>query len=220
MKYTYMILAGAISTSLAMTGCTTNPYTGENQGSRAGYGAAAGAAGGAALGAILGGKDRGKSALIGAGAGALAGAGAGYYMDRQQAKLREQLQGTGVSVTRNGDNLILNMPGNITFAFGRAEINSNFYSVLNSVVQVLREFDKTAIQVAGHTDSVGSDQANLQLSQDRAQSVANYLVSQGVNPARVSATGYGKTRPVADNSTENGRAANRRVELTLIPQGG
>lgn len=222
MKHLHSYLtAGAISLSLMIAGCTTNPYTGERQGSKTGYGAAIGAASAGALGYILA-SDKGRhnkrnTALIAAGVGAIAGGGVGYYMDRQEAKVREQLQGTGVGVTRVGDNLILNMPGNITFAFGRDEINSGFYGVLNSVVQVLKEYDKTQIEVAGHTDSVGSDEANLALSQRRARSVADYLASQGVAPIRIQTIGYGEARPLASNDTDQGRQANRRVELVLIP---
>lgn len=215
------LIAGGLALSLIATGCTTDPYTGERQGSRTGYGAAIGAATAGALGYFIA-SDKGRhnkrnTALIAAGVGALAGGAVGNYMDRQESKVRQQLQGTGVSVTRVGDNLILNMPGNITFAFGRDEINSNFYPVLNSVVLVLKEYDKTQIEVAGHTDSVGSDEANLALSQRRAGSVANYLSSQGVAPIRIQTIGYGEARPLASNDTDQGREANRRVELVLIP---
>ncbi|HVY82809.1 MAG TPA: OmpA family protein [Steroidobacteraceae bacterium] len=138
-------------------------------------------------------------------------------MDRQEAKLREQLRGTGVSVTRQGDNIVLNMPGNITFATGSADLNSSFFGVLDSVALVLKEYDKTIIDVAGHTDSVGSDQTNQALSERRANTVGQYLRSKGIQENRIATIGYGKSRPIASNDTPDGRQQNRRVELTLTP---
>jgi len=201
-----------------LAGCTTiNPYTRETQVSKAAIGAGVGAAGGAAIGALSGSHDRGKRAMIGAGIGALAGGSVGYYMDVQEAKLRQRLEGTGVSVTRVGQNIVLNMPGNVTFEVDRAEIRPQFFDVLSSVAVVLAEYDKTLVDVAGHTDSTGSDSYNQALSQRRAQAVASYLQAQGVAPVRLQVEGYGEMRPIADNSTEQGRAANRRVEITLVP---
>jgi outer membrane protein OmpA-like peptidoglycan-associated protein len=202
--------------------CTTDPYTGERQVSRtaigAGAGAAAGAAGGAAIGAIAGGgKGAWKGAAIGAGVGTLSGAAVGGYMDYQESKLRKELAGTGVSVTRVGDEIVLNMPGNVTFDTDRAEIRPDFYPVLNSVVKVLKEYDKTLIAVSGFTDSTGSDQHNLELSQRRADAVGGYLKGQGLNPARVQAQGFGEQQPIASNDTPSGRQENRRVELRLMP---
>ncbi|MFQ5564417.1 MAG: OmpA family protein [Parvularculaceae bacterium] len=212
------ILLGAVAAFAV--GCTTNPYTGEQRPSRTvtsgAGGAAAGAAAGAIVGAIVGG-NAGKGAAIGAASGAAIGVGIGVYQDRQQAKLRERLANSGVSVTRAGDNIILNMPSNITFAVDQSDITPGFYETLNSVSIVLNEFDKTTVSVYGHTDSTGSEAYNQQLSQRRALSVANYLAAQGVNPGRLQAIGYGENRPVADNSTEAGRAANRRVEIVIDP---
>ncbi len=204
------VCAGAI----VLAGCTTNPFTGEEKMSYTGKGALIGAAGGGAIGAISGGK---KSALIGAGIGALAGGAVGYYMDRQEEKLRQQLRGTGVSVTRDGDNIHLNMPGNITFATNSADINGSFYPVLNSVTLVVSEYDKTLIQVAGYTDSTGSSQYNQALSERRARSVSNYFVAREITPARVQTFGMGESDPIATNSTPQGRQQNRRVELVLVP---
>jgi outer membrane protein OmpA-like peptidoglycan-associated protein len=210
--------AGLVSiAAFVMSACTTvNPYTREQQTSKATKGAAIGAAAGAVAGLLTKG-DKLENALIGAGVGALAGGGVGYYMDVQEAKLRQRLEGTGVSVTRMGDNITLNMPSNITFALNSADLNAQFFTVLDGVNMVLKEYDKTVIEVAGHTDSSGSDQYNQTLSERRAQSVAGYLGSHGVKQQRLITVGAGESRPVASNDTEQGRASNRRVELTIVP---
>ncbi len=202
-----------------VVGCTTtDPYTGEQKTSNTAKGATVGAVAGAVVGAASSSKsDRKKGALIGAAAGGAIGGGIGNYMDRQEAALRNRLQGSGVQVRREGDNLYLVMPGNITFATGRAEIRADFYEVLNSVALVLKEFNQTAIKVSGHTDSTGSDDLNQRLSEDRANSVRSYLVSQQVASGRIQAYGYGPRYPIASNSSESGRQANRRVELELVP---
>ncbi|MEM9529391.1 MAG: OmpA family protein [Pseudomonadota bacterium] len=202
------------------SGCTTiNPYTREDQTAKATKGAAIGAAAGAVAGILSGddSRERRKRALIGAGVGALAGGSIGYYMDVQEAKLRQQLEGTGVSVTRAGDQIVLNMPGHITFDVDRAALRPEFSSVLDSVTLVLDEYDQTLIEVVGHTDSTGSDRYNQLLSERRAESVAGYLMRGGVLPRRVASAGYGEDYPVASNASSSGRAANRRVELTLVP---
>ncbi|MEX0730295.1 MAG: OmpA family protein [Aquisalimonadaceae bacterium] len=138
-------------------------------------------------------------------------------MDRQEAELREKLQGTGVSVTRSGDDIILNMPGNITFAVNSADLRSDFFEVLDSVAIVAERFDKTLVEVTGHTDSTGAASYNQQLSERRAQTVGRYLQGRGVDGRRVATAGYGEDYPIADNGTSAGRDANRRVELTLVP---
>lgn len=210
----------ALGTALILPACqTTDPYTGEQKTSNTTKGAAIGAAAGVAIGLITGddSSERKKRALILGAAGGLAGGAVGNYMDKQEAKLREQLQGTGVSVTRSGDNIILNMPGNITFATNSADINASFYPVLNSVALVLKEYDKTVVDVAGHADSVGSEESNLALSQRRATSVTAYLSNQGISSQRLIAVGYGESRPIASNDTPEGRSQNRRVEITLVP---
>ncbi len=209
------LFAALLALALAITGCTTNPYTGEEEASNKAKGAGIGAAAGALIGALAGGSRR--SVLIGAGVGALTGLGVGAYMDKQEDKLRAQLQGTGVSVTRSGNNIILNMPGNITFAFGSSNINADFYQILNSVALVVNEFEKTYIDITGHTDSVGAAAFNQQLSEKRASSVARYLESQQVLPQRIITSGMGLEAPVASNDTPEGRAQNRRVELMLTP---
>jgi outer membrane protein OmpA-like peptidoglycan-associated protein len=198
---------------------TTNPYTGEQQMSNTAGGALIGAGLGALGGLAVGGGGHGKrnAALIGAGIGALAGGAIGNYMDSQEAELRAQLQNTGVSVTRQGDRIILNMPSNITFPTDQYQVLPPFYPTLNSVAIVLKKFNKTLIDINGYTDSTGSLQHNQQLSQQRADSVLNFLGSQGVDPRRMSAMGYGPSQPIASNATPEGRAQNRRVEVSISP---
>lgn len=213
-----LLILGAVAAMVV--GCTTNPYTGERRAGRAVTSGAGGAAAGAAAGAIGGaiaGRP-GKGAAIGAAAGAAIGVGIGVYQDRQQAKLRERLLNSGVQVQRDGDNLILLMPSDITFAVNQSDINPGFYETLNSVAIVLDEFDKTTISVYGHADSTGPEDYNMQLSQRRAQSVSSYLAGQGVAPSRLQAIGFGESRPIADNGSEAGRAANRRVEIVIDPR--
>lgn len=210
----------ALGTGVLVAGCMTyDPYTGEQEVSKTTKGAAIGAGVGVAVGLITGdsSSERKKRALLLGAAGGLAGGAVGNYMDRQEAKLRAQLQGTGVSVTRSGDNIILNMPGNVTFQTNSSDINAGFYQVLNSVSLVLKEFDKTVVDVAGHADSVGADDANMALSQRRASSVSSYLGAQGIDAQRLITVGYGETRPIASNDTPEGRQLNRRVEITLLP---
>ena len=214
------LIASLAGLAILAAGCKTlDPYTGEEKTSNATKGALIGATAGAVAGLISGDDavERRQHAMIGAGVGALAGGSVGYYMDKEEMKLRQELEGTGVSVTRDGDNITLNLPGNVTFATDSADLNAGFYDVLNSVSKVLSEFDKTVIEVAGHTDSTGSDVYNQTLSERRATSVALYLRSQKVIPERLITVGLGESHPVADNSTVDGRQANRRVELTLVP---
>ncbi|PZQ43367.1 OmpA family protein [Ectopseudomonas oleovorans] len=211
-----LIAATALMALLA--GCTTNPYTGESQAGKAGIYGGIGAATGAVIGAATSSKkDRTKGALIGAAVGGAAGGGYGYYVDTQEAKLRQTLQGTGVQVQRNGDDLKLIMPGNITFASNSADISSSFYPTLNSLVLVFKEFNKNGVNIVGHTDNTGSLELNQSLSQRRAQSVANYLTANGVPGQRISAYGAGPSQPIASNATDAGRAQNRRVEINLRP---
>lgn len=204
---------------LAFVGCaSTDPYTGEKKTSNAGKGAGIGALAGAVIGAAASDKeDRGRGALAGAVVGGAIGGGVGHYMDKQETALRNRLQGTGVQVSRQGDNLNLIMPGNITFATNQSAIRADFYDVLNSVVLVLKEYSKTTVLIGGYTDSTGSLALNQRLSEERANSVRSYFASQGVSSGRLEATGYGPSYPVASNATEQGRQANRRVEIKLIP---
>lgn len=206
--------------TLALSGCTTDPYTGEQKLSNtvggAGIGAGVGALGGYLVGEATG-ADSGRAALIGAGIGAIGGGGIGAYMDNQEAELRRQLQGTGVSVTRRGERIVLNMPSNITFPTDGDQIRGEFYPVLNSVAIVLAKYDRSIVDVDGHTDSQGSDGYNLDLSRRRAESVADYLAAQRIDGRRLNVQGFGESRPVADNGSDYGRAENRRVEVSISP---
>ena len=217
MKKRIFMIAALVSGAMAVSGCTTNPYTGEREAGKAGIGAGLGSLVGAGIGALSSSNhDRGKGALIGAAAGAAVG-GVGYYMDAQEAKLRQKMQGTGVSVTRNGDNIVLNMPNNVTFDSSSSTLKPAGANTLVGVAMVLKEYEKTAVNVVGYTDSTGSQQLNMKLSQQRADSVASSLIIQGVAAARVRTSGMGPANPIASNSTEEGKAQNRRVEITLSP---
>ena len=214
-KLGILVLSGSF-----LAACTTtNPYTGETQVSKTASGATIGAVAGALGGLMVGGSSRAQrnAVLIGAGVGALGGGLIGNYMDRQEAELRAQLQGTGVSVTRYGDQIRLNMPGNITFNTDQDAVRQQFYPVLNSVAIVLKKFNKSLVDVGGFTDSTGSLQHNQDLSQRRALSVANYLNSQGIDGRRLSVQGYGPANPIASNGTAEGRSQNRRVEIQISP---
>ncbi len=220
MNYRFLIAVGVF---VLATGCETlDPYTGESGTSNSTKGALIGAAAGVVVGLASGDDavDRRQRALIGAGVGALAGGSVGYYMDKQEAKLRAELAGTGVSVTRIGDNITLNMPGNVTFATDSADLNPAFFEVLKSVSKVIKEFEQTVVEVAGHTDSTGSDEHNQALSERRAGSVAQYLQSRNISSQRLITIGLGERMPVANNSNDSGRQANRRVEITMVPLTG
>jgi outer membrane protein OmpA-like peptidoglycan-associated protein len=201
--------------TLLLSACTTNPYTGELQPSKTALGAGTGAILGGIVGAVAAG-DR-KAALIGAGIGALAGGGIGAYMDNQESQLRDDLEGTGVSVSREGDSIVLNMPSNITFDSDRAELKPQFYPTLNSVASVFKKYNQTIIDVVGHTDASGTPDYNYDLSRRRAAAVAQYLSSQQLDPNRFSVEGHGEKDPIASNATKSGKAQNRRVEITILP---
>lgn len=211
-------IAGAVCAALLLSGCTTNPYTGESEAGKSGVGAGLGALVGAGVGVLSSSKhDRGKGALIGAAAGAALGGGAGYYMDVQESKLRDKMRGTGVSVTRQGDNIVLNMPNNVTFDSSSSTLKPAGANTLTGVAMVLKEYPKTTVNVVGYTDSTGSQDLNMRLSQQRADSVASSLIVQGVEASRVRTQGMGPANPIASNSTTEGKAQNRRVEITLSP---
>ncbi|MEQ4575367.1 MAG: OmpA family protein, partial [Gammaproteobacteria bacterium] len=215
-------LSVALVSAIALSACATggsyvqqdqygNPTQQQN---KTGRGALIGAAIGAAAGLITGNSatERRQHAMIGAGIGALSGAAIGNYQDRQERALRERTANTGIDVKREGDNITLNLPDGVTFDFGKSTLKPEFYSALNGVASTLKEYNQTMIEVTGHTDSVGSDAFNQKLSEDRANSVAQYLTAQGVQRERMEVVGAGKRYPIADNSTDAGRAKNRRVE--------
>jgi outer membrane protein OmpA-like peptidoglycan-associated protein len=210
-KHFHALLAAA---SISLAGCTTNPYTGEQQASKAAkYGGGA-----AAVCGILGALDSREKAAKAALACGVVGAGVGAYMDVQEAKLREQLQGTGVQVVREGDNIRLVMPGNITFQTDSYALRTSFYPVLDSVSLVLAKYTDTTMRVSGHTDNTGSRSYNLELSEKRARSVADYLATREVAYTRMFVEGRAFDQPIADNDSAAGRAQNRRVELYILPR--
>lgn len=210
-------LVSVAVTGLLLAGCQTiDPYTGEQKVGNTTKGAGIGAVAGAVLGMAVSSKDdRGKGALTGALVGGAVGGGIGYYMDQQEALLRQELEGTGVRVERIGDSIRLIMPGNITFALNSDQIAPSFYSVLDSVAKVLVKFDQTELNVDGFTDSTGSFEYNQQLSERRSARVGDYLVNSGISRLRINAKGYGERYPIADNKTAAGRAQNRRVEINI-----
>ena len=218
MKITHRLMGGAGLAAMMLTAaCTTDPNTGERTISKAAIGGIGGALGGYLLGDLVGGRRDRTEKILGAGIGAVAGAGIGAYMDAQERKLREETAGSGVDVIRDGDNLLLRMPSGITFAYDDASIQPQFQPTLNDVASTLAQYPKTYIDVYGHTDSDGSDAYNQGLSERRAQSVANYLTARGVQSARIATRGYGETQPIASNATADGKAANRRVEIKIVP---
>lgn len=215
-----LAVLGAFALTL-LSGCAS--YTGQtsdpNDPNRTRTGALIGAGIGAVAG-LLSGKDateRRQRAMVGAGIGGLAGAGIGAYQDKQEAELRRQTAGTGIDVTREGDVIKLNLPDGVTFDFNSAALKPQFYPALNNVASTLAEYNQTMIEVSGHTDSIGSDAVNQRLSEQRAASVSNYLIGRGVQSVRLQTIGMGKNYPIADNSTEAGRAKNRRVEIRVVP---
>lgn len=212
-------LIAVFAAAALASACTTDPITGEQKLSNTAGGALLGAGVGALAGLAVGGSPRAQrnAVLIGAGIGALTGGAIGAYMDQQEAELRGALQGTGVGVVRNGDRIQLIMPSNITFATDQDQVMPGFYPTLNAVAAVLKKYNRTLVDVNGHTDSTGDDRYNYGLSERRALSVANYLGNRGNDPRRFSVLGFGETQPIASNGTEAGRAQNRRVEIELAP---
>ncbi|WP_235074083.1 OmpA family protein [Asticcacaulis sp. AC466] len=201
-----------------LTGCETiDTSNGVKTRSNTKTGALIGAAVGAGVGALSNNDQRRKNAVIGAGIGALAGAGVGAYMDRQQKDLRAELETRGVYVTRRGNDIVLNLPSDVTFSSGSADIAGSFLPVLDDVATILNQYPSTYIDVVGHADGQGSDAYNLDLSERRANATAGYLVARKVKAERIYVAGMGKRQPIATNSTPEGRAKNRRVEITLRP---
>ncbi len=218
MRFSRTMTALAVSGALVATsGCTTNPETGNRVISKTAIGGLGGLVAGYLAGDVLGGRNDRTAKILGAGIGAIGGAAVGNYMDRQEAELRRDTAGTGVDVIRQGDDIVLRMPSGITFDINRSDVKPQFQSTLNEVASTLGTYQQTYIDVLGHTDSTGNDAINQPLSERRAQAVANYLSSRGVNYARIGTRGFGATQPIADNGSEYGRAQNRRVEIKVVP---
>ncbi len=216
----------AIATSLLLSSCAT--YTGQTTApddpNRTQRGALIGAAIGAVAGLLSGddATERRQRALAGAGVGAVAGGAVGVYQDRQEAELRRRTAGTGIAVTREGDVIKLNLPDGVTFDFGKANLKPQFHPALDQVAATMAEYNQTIVEISGHTDNVGSDEANQRLSEQRAGSVSNYLAGKGLLRERFEVVGMGERYPVAGNESDSGRAVNRRVEIRVVPltQGG
>lgn len=221
MRAKLIVASVSIAAMLGAAACTTtDPYSSTPNRNNTGTGAIAGALGGALLGYLTNtsnGEQGRKNALIGAGIGALAGAGVGQYMDRQQRALEAELSGTGVGVARQGDTLVLRMPSDVTFATNQSNLDSRFLPVLDDVARVLQEYDRSMVDVIGHTDSSGGDAINQPLSERRASSVASYLIDRGVIRERLYVAGNSSRNPIADNTTVDGKAKNRRVEILIRP---
>lgn len=218
MKVSSKLAAALACVSLvAVSACTTDPETGDRRLSKTAIGGIGGALGGYLLGDLVGGRRDRTEKILGAGIGGIAGAAVGSYMDKQERELRERTRGTDVQVTRQGDDLLLNIPSGINFAYNSATVQPQFRATLDKVASILSEYNQTYIDVYGFTDSTGSEEYNLDLSQRRALAVADYLSSRGVQPARIATRGFGEAEPIATNETDAGRAANRRVEIKIVP---
>lgn len=211
------IAMGAAAIALSTTACVTDPETGNRTISRAAIGGVLGAGAGYLLGDLVGGKRDRTERIVGAGIGAVAGAGVGAYMDRQERRLREQTAGTGITVDRQGDQLVLNMPGDVTFDYNSATVQPQFQATLDQVATTLRDYPSTYIDIYGHTDSRGSDVYNQGLSERRASAVSSYLSSRGVQSARIATRGYGETALKCAETSEEGYRCNRRVEIRIAP---
>ncbi len=213
-KLTATAVAAAL---LGTTACTTDPNTGQRTLSKAAIGAGIGVVGGYLAGDVVGGRRDRTEKIVGAGIGAIAGGAIGAYMDRQERELRQKTAGTGIEVERKGDDILLNIPSGVTFATNSAAIQPQFRQTLDQVAQTLSTYNQTYLDVYGHTDSTGSDRINIPLSENRANSVADYLATRGVQRARIGTQGFGSSQPVASNDTAEGRQENRRVEIKIVP---
>lgn len=215
------LLLTGISVAALLGACTTtDPYSSTPRRNNTGTGVIAGAVGGALLGYLTNtsnSEEGRKNALIGAGIGALGGGAVGAYMDRQQRDLEAELSGSGVGVARQGDNLVLRMPSDVTFATAQSSISPRFHATLDDVAAVLNRYDQSVVDIIGHADSDGAEDFNLNLSRQRASSVAQYLVGRNVLADRLFVDGQGEGQPVASNATAEGKAQNRRVEIVIRP---
>nr|WP_088310542.1 OmpA family protein [Novosphingobium sp. B 225] len=215
-KSRWLVSGFAAVSLLTVSACVTDPNTGQKKVSRTVLGGAGGAVVGGLLGGLIGGKT---GRIVGAGIGGVAGGVVGYKMDQQIKTLKEQTAGSGVDVTEtdNGTAILVNLPDGVTFDVGSASLRPEFRATLDKVAQSLKDYPDSLVDVYGHTDSTGSDAFNQTLSENRARTVMNYLVTQGVPAARLRSQGFGETMPVADNTTPEGRAKNRRVEIKIVP---
>lgn len=213
---TRMLLSGVAALSLLTAGCVTDPNTGEKKISRTAIGGVGGVVVGGLLGGLIGGKT---GRIVGAGIGGVAGAAVGYTMDKQIKELKEQTAGSGVDVTEtdNGQAILVNLPDGVTFDVGSSTLKPEFRATLDKVAESLIQYPDSLVDVYGHTDSTGSDAFNQTLSENRARTVMNYLITKGVPAARLRSQGFGETMPVADNGTAEGRTRNRRVEIKIVP---
>ena len=221
MRRRHAMIAVALASSLVAASCQTqDAYTDEKKTSNATKGAVIGAVGGAAVGALTNKNQRGKNALIGAGIGAAVGGGIGYYMDRQEEELRKELRAAGVSVERRGDTIALNLQNDILFGVGSSQLESRAQEVLRAVAIVLKKYDETRVNVHGFTDTTGTAARNTELSQRRAQVVADELMSNGVSSGRLNTRGMGETNLKVSTADNIAEARNRRVEIVLEPMNG
>jgi outer membrane protein OmpA-like peptidoglycan-associated protein len=207
----------AIAALALVAGCAARPDLGRSRMGAPGIGAIGGGVGGYLVGDLVDGRHARGTRVAGAGIVPLAGAQIGAYMDRQERELRERTDGTDVRVTRQGDDLLLDLPSGVAFAYRSAIVQPGFRHTLDQVAGIVARDRQTYVDVYGHTDAVGGDAYNQALSEQRAGAVAALLEADGVQPARVATRGFGRTRPVASNEAEDGRAANRRVEIRLVP---
>ncbi|MGB3738675.1 MAG: OmpA family protein [Pontixanthobacter sp.] len=217
MKNSRIFVSSIAAVSLmGVSACVTDPNTGEQKISRTAIGGVGGAVLGGLLGEVIGGKT---ARIIGAGVGGVAGGVVGYQMDQQIKELREQTAGSGVDISEvdGGEAILVNLPDGVTFAVDSSNINPQFQNTLDTVANSMQAYPNSLIDVYGHTDSTGADSYNQALSERRAQAVASYLSRRGVSAARIRSQGFGETSPVADNTTAQGRALNRRVEIKIIP---
>lgn len=215
-KSRLMISCAAALSLVMLSGCVTDPNTGQQKVSRTAIGAGVGTLGGLLLGGLIGG---GTGRIIGAGIGGLAGGAIGYTMDKQIKELRESTAGSGVDITPtdNGQAILVNLPEGVTFDVASAALQPGFRTTLDQIAKSMNQYPDSLIDVYGHTDSTGSDQYNQTLSEARARTVANYLTMQGVSGTRIRSQGFGETMPVGDNLTDEGRRRNRRVEIKIVP---
>lgn len=215
-KSRWMLSAVVVGALMTTSACVTDPNTGERKVSRTAIGGVGGVLVGGLLGGLIGGKT---GRIVGAGIGGVAGGVVGYKMDQQIKTLREQTAGSGVDVTETdgGRAILVNLPDGVTFDVGSASLRPSFRATLDRVATSMMEYPDSLIDVYGHTDSTGSDVFNQRLSEQRAATVMNYLISRGVPAARLRSQGFGESMPVASNDTTDGRARNRRVEIKIVP---